>query len=165
MSPAETTWTMVNPAACATVAVFSAPLVTVHVVPETLVTAMISPVFPFAVSATWNWVGGVAVFDAAGNDADDATVQLSLVPDAGAVVPPEETVVDGWFAYVTAVVATRLPGQDRYGVPVTHRKYGMPIVKTAAGPVADAGPTGMPGSIWPGTMKPGIAAPGTPKVT
>jgi hypothetical protein len=91
-NPAVTTWTIVNPAVWATGVVPSAPRVTVQVVPDTLVTAMISLVFPEAVSATWNCVTPV---DAAGKDDDDATVQDSLVPEPGAVVPPEETVVWG----------------------------------------------------------------------
>jgi hypothetical protein len=60
-----------------------------------LVTAISSVVYPVAVSATWNWVGGVAELLAAGNPDEDATVHVSLLPDAGAVVPPEETVVAG----------------------------------------------------------------------
>ena len=91
-TPAVTTWMIVNPAVCATGVVDSAPRVTVHVVPDTLATAMISPVFPGAVSHTWNWVTPV---DAAGNADDDATVHVSCVPDDGASVPPEETVVTG----------------------------------------------------------------------
>lgn len=96
-----------NPAEWATGVVLSAPLVTVQVVPETLVTVMIS-VFA-AASATWNWVGGVALLDAAGNVEDEATVQVSCVPDAGAVVPPEATVVDGRL--LNSSVATRPPPQ------------------------------------------------------
>jgi hypothetical protein len=87
-----------NPAVCATGVVPSDPRVTVHVVPEMFVTATSSPVLPDAVSATWNWVGGVAVLDAAGNPADEATVHDSDVPPAGADVPPVETVVVGWLA-------------------------------------------------------------------
>ena len=66
--PEVTTCRIVNPAVCATGVVPSAPRVTVHVVPLTLVTAMISLPAPAATSTTWNWVGGIAVEDAAGND-------------------------------------------------------------------------------------------------
>jgi hypothetical protein len=84
----------VNPAVCATGAVDSAPRVTVHDVPDTAVTAIISAaVTDVAGSATWNcWLPLIA-----GNDADDATVHVSTVPGAGAVVPPEETVVAAWL--------------------------------------------------------------------
>jgi hypothetical protein len=78
--------------------------VTVHVVPDTVVTAMISLVFPVAVSATWNWVGGVPPEFAPGNDAEDVTVHDSTVPEDGAVVPPETTVVSGWLANVSIAV-------------------------------------------------------------
>ena len=37
--------------------------------------------------------GGVVLFDTAGNPDDDATVQVSVLPEDGAVVPPEATVV------------------------------------------------------------------------
>jgi hypothetical protein len=81
----------VNPALCGTGVVPSAPLVTVHVAPDTLVTAMVSEFS--AMSATWNCVGGAAELDAAGNDDEEETVHVSVVPPAGAVVPPDETVV------------------------------------------------------------------------
>jgi hypothetical protein len=64
--------------------------VTVHVVPETLVTIMISE--GCALSATRNWLVPVT---AAGKPAELATVHVSDVPPAGAVVPPDETVVVG----------------------------------------------------------------------
>jgi hypothetical protein len=85
----------------------SAPRVTVHVVPETFVTATISEQADGFESTTWNWVGGVAVEEAAANRADDATVHVCTVPEAGAVVPPETTVVDAWF--VNSSVATPAP--------------------------------------------------------
>ena len=91
---------------CATGVLLSAPLVTLQVVPDTLVTRTISPVFPDAVSATWNWVTPVL---AAGKLDDDATVHVSVVPDDGAVVPPDETVVWGWLAKDSAVTHA-LPG-------------------------------------------------------
>jgi hypothetical protein len=72
--------------------------VTVHVVPATFVTRIISDVLAVAVSATWNWVGGEADDDAAGNVADDDTTQVSTVPADGASVPPDRTDVDGWLA-------------------------------------------------------------------
>jgi hypothetical protein len=87
-SPALTTWYTVNPDAWVTGVVPSAPRVTVHVVPETLVTSISSEVA--AGSATWNWYTPVA---AAGNSAEDATVNVSDVSAAGASVPPDETVV------------------------------------------------------------------------
>ena len=77
---------MVNPAACATGVVPSAPLITVQVRPDTFVTRMIS--LARAGSEMWNWVGCVAPEDATGNDPDDATVHDWLVPGAGASVPP-----------------------------------------------------------------------------
>ena len=90
---------------------------TVHVVPDTLVTAMISLVFPDAWSATWNWVGGDAPDDAAGNPEDEVTVHVSLLPDGGAVVPPEETVVVGRFANNSAgMLASRHQARGREGV-------------------------------------------------
>ena len=77
--------------------VFSAPRVTVHVVPETLVTAMISPEYAGSASATWNWEIPVA---AVPNSRDEVTVQVSWVPLAGAgmPVPPLVTTVVAWFA-------------------------------------------------------------------
>src|SRR5258708_7126157 len=92
-SPAVTTCTTVNPDACATGTLPSAPRITVHVVPDTACTASISD--GWAGSATWNCC---APYFTAGNDADDVTVHVSAVPAAGAVVPPEETVVDGLLA-------------------------------------------------------------------
>jgi hypothetical protein len=86
----------VNPAAWATGVVPSAPRITVHVVPATLVTAMIS--LARDGSLTWNWVGGAAELLAAGNDDDDDTVHVSVVPAAGLVAPPEATVVCGRLA-------------------------------------------------------------------
>jgi hypothetical protein len=106
-NPAVTTWTIENPEECATGVVPSAPRVTLHVVPETFVTRMISLVFPVAVSATWNWVTPVL---APGKLDDDETVQVSVVPPAGAVVPPETTVVWGWLAKVS-LAATCLRGR------------------------------------------------------
>ena len=55
---------MMNPAECATGVVPSAPRVTVHVVPEMLVTRMISEFREM--SAMWHWVGGVAEDETAG---------------------------------------------------------------------------------------------------
>ena len=72
---------MVNPVVWATGVVPSAPRVTVQVVPDTLVTAMIS--VSAAMSETWNAVGGTAVEDAAGNEVEAATVQFSTVPAGG----------------------------------------------------------------------------------
>jgi hypothetical protein len=46
-----------------------------------------------AISATCIWVGGVAELDTAGKVDDEATVHVSVVPDAGALVPPELTTV------------------------------------------------------------------------
>ena len=46
-------------------------------------------------SATWNCD---TPDDAAGKDADDATVHDWDVPGEGASVPPEVTVVDAWLA-------------------------------------------------------------------
>ena len=80
-----------NPAEWATGVVPSAPLVTVQVVPEMLLTRMISEFA--AISATCIWVGGVAELDTAGKVDDEATVHVSVVPDAGALVPPELTTV------------------------------------------------------------------------
>src|ERR1017187_9674720 len=74
-APAETTSRTVNPAVCPTAVVPSAPLVTDHVVPATLVMVISSA--GSAGSATWNWVGGVALLLAAGNPDDDATVHVS----------------------------------------------------------------------------------------
>ena len=82
-----------NPEAWTTGVVDSAPLVTVHVVPDTFVTAMIS--VGAAGSATWNWETPV---DAVPNIADEATVHVSCVPGEGASVPPEVTVVVARFA-------------------------------------------------------------------
>jgi hypothetical protein len=65
-------------------------------VPDTFVTSIHS--VGTAGSTTRNTVGGTAAFDAAGNAADDATVHDSDVPAAGAVVPPDETVVDALSA-------------------------------------------------------------------
>ena len=106
--PEVTTCRIVNPVVWATGVVPSAPRVTVHVVPLTLVTAMISLPAPAAVSTTWNWVGGIAVEDAAGNDVEDATVQFSTVPPDGASVPPEETVVVARSVKISAVTASPL---------------------------------------------------------
>src|SRR5258708_2138677 len=92
-SPAGATCTAVNPDACATGTPPSAPRIPVHVVPDTACTAHISD--GWAGSATWNCC---APYFTAGNDADDVTVHVSAVPAAGAVVPPEETVVDGLLA-------------------------------------------------------------------
>ena len=64
-----------NPAVCVTGVVPSAPLVTVHVVPLMLVTAIISLLAEM--SATWHCVGGVPVLETAGNDEEDATVHVS----------------------------------------------------------------------------------------
>ena len=83
----------VNPAEWVTGVVDSAPRVTVHVDPETFVTAIISDVA--AGSPTWNWETPVA---AGGKLRDEATVHVSGVPLAGASVPPLETVVDGVLA-------------------------------------------------------------------
>jgi hypothetical protein len=101
--PAVTTCWTVKPAEWVTgvVAGVSAPRVTVHVVPLTFVTAMISEVLPEAVSQTWNWAGGAADDDAAGNPEDDATVHVSTVPAAGAPVPPEDTVVSAWLVKIS----------------------------------------------------------------
>lgn len=76
----------------------SAPRITVHVVPETFVTAIISD--GALGSATWNWETPVA---AAPNMAEDATVHVSCVPCAGASVPPEVTVVVARFAAKSSV--------------------------------------------------------------
>ena len=81
----------------------SAPRVTVHVVPETFVTRMISE--GSAVSATWNWYTPV---DADGKLDEDATVHVSEVPGAGASVPPLLTTVLGRFENVS-VAATGTP--------------------------------------------------------
>ena len=70
-----------------------------------MVTAIISLPAPAAVSTTWNWVGGIAVEDAAGNDDDEATVQFCTVPPEGASVPPEETVVVARSVKISAVTA------------------------------------------------------------
>jgi hypothetical protein len=50
--PAVTTWKIVNPLACATGVVPSAPRVTVHVTPDTLVTSTISDELAEAASTT-----------------------------------------------------------------------------------------------------------------
>jgi len=65
--------------------------VTVQVVPDTLVTCIHS--VGRAGSTTRNALAGTVLFDAAGNAAEDATVHDSEVPAAGAVVPPDDTVV------------------------------------------------------------------------
>ncbi len=93
IAPAETTWTIVNPAECATGVVPSAPRVTVNIDPATFVTAISS--VGASGSAMWNWVGGLAALDAAGNEIGDATVQdwVPLVAVCAAA-----TVVEGWFA-------------------------------------------------------------------
>jgi hypothetical protein len=83
----------VNPAACVTGVVDSAPRTAVHVVPDVAAIVMISD--GSAGSATWNWV---AFSDADGHPVADATVHVSTVPPAGADVPPELTVVDGLLA-------------------------------------------------------------------
>ena len=44
-------------------------------------------------STTWKVVGGEAELEAAGNVEESATVQVWLVPPAGASVPPLETAV------------------------------------------------------------------------
>jgi hypothetical protein len=54
-------------------------------VPETSVQATSSDAA--AGSAKWNWVGGVALLEAAGNADDEVTVHDSTVPPAGEVVP------------------------------------------------------------------------------
>jgi hypothetical protein len=80
---------MMNPVACITGVLPSAPLVTVHVVPETFVTAIDS--VGAAGSATWKPLP--ADVDAVGNDADDVTCHVSDVPEAGAVDPVLPTAV------------------------------------------------------------------------
>ena len=57
-------------------------------------------------SPMWNWVGGIAELLAAGNDAEEVIVQVSVVPADGAVVPLLlVAVVDGLLAdIVTGVV-------------------------------------------------------------
>jgi hypothetical protein len=72
----------------------SAPLVTVQVVPETLVTVIIS--VGCTGSAILKYVLGTAVLLAAGKAALDETVRL-LSPLL-AVVPPAVTVTDGLLA-------------------------------------------------------------------
>src|SRR5271170_7060353 len=94
---------MVKFAVWATGVVPSAPRVTVQVVPDTLVTAISSDARIW--SATWNWVIPVA---AGGKDAPERTVHVSLPPLAGAVVPPEVTVVEGRFAKFS-IAATAHP--------------------------------------------------------
>jgi hypothetical protein len=59
-------------------------------------------------SLTWNWLGGLALLDAAGNVAEEATVHVSAVPGAGTSPPPLVTVVEGWLAKTSAAVM-RLP--------------------------------------------------------
>ena len=100
-TPAVTTCTTVNPAACATGVVPSAPRVTVHETPEIAVTAMISVEAAGAVSAIWNWVAPVSTV---GNEADEATAHVSTVPCAGESVPPLVTVVDGRSAKTSSGV-------------------------------------------------------------
>jgi hypothetical protein len=70
----------------------SAPRVTVHVFPDTLVTRIISEELAISASATWNCDTPV---DADGKAEEEVTVHVSTVPDAGASVPPLATVVDG----------------------------------------------------------------------
>jgi hypothetical protein len=67
--------------------------VTVNIDPATFVTAISS--VGAAGSAIWNWVGGLAPFDAAGNETGDATVQ-DCVPLVA--VWAAATVVEGWLA-------------------------------------------------------------------
>src|SRR5258708_747479 len=106
---AVTTCTTVNPDACTTGALPSAPRITVHVVPDTACTASISD--GWAGSATWNCC---APNFTAANDADDATVHDSTVPPAGADVPPEETVVDGLLAKTSSgMKATAQPSSSQ----------------------------------------------------
>jgi hypothetical protein len=69
----------------------SAPRVTVQIAPEVSVTAMTSA--GRAVSATWKVVGRDAVEAAVGNTPGLATVHVSDVPAAGALMPPELTTV------------------------------------------------------------------------
>jgi hypothetical protein len=106
IAPAGITWTTVKPAECVTGVVDSEPRVTVHVVPDTFVTRTTSD--GAAGSATWNFVAGVTVLDAAGKDADDVTVHVSWVPPEGALVPPLGTVVAALFAYSSSAI--RPPG-------------------------------------------------------
>src|SRR5689334_4038332 len=84
---------------------------TVHVVPEMLITEMTSEFS--AMSATWICVGGVAEDDTAGNPVDDATVHVSCVPDAGAVVPPDETIVAGRFPKTSTAIRVLPPRYPR----------------------------------------------------
>jgi hypothetical protein len=67
--------------------------VTVKTDPATFVTAISS--VGASGSATWNWVGGDAPLDAAGNEIGDATVH-DWVPLVA--VWAAATVVEGWFA-------------------------------------------------------------------
>ena len=137
MAPAVTTVVTVNPAGWATGVVASAPRTTVQAAPDTLMTAMISLVRLAVVSTMWNWVGGVPLEFAAGNVADEATVQVSTVPLAGAVVPPAMTVVDGWLAKISTA-ANAHPDHPwsseedrRYGPAVLHRRNGRPVRRTS----------------------------------
>jgi hypothetical protein len=67
--------------------------VTVNTDPATFVTAISS--LGAAGSATWNWVGGLAPLDAAGNETGEATVQDCVPLVAVCAVA---TVVEGWLA-------------------------------------------------------------------
>jgi hypothetical protein len=98
--PAVTTCAIVKFAACATGTLDSAPRVTFQVVPDVLVTRMISE--GACGSPMWNWVDPV---DADGHPMSDATVHISVVPLAGASVPPEETVVEGLFSKTSVGMA------------------------------------------------------------
>src|SRR5579859_4963458 len=142
---AVTTWMTANPLACATGVVPSAPRVTVQVEPETLVTAISS--VGSSGSMTWNCVGGVALFEADGNPAyPPAMVHDSEVPLTGAVVPPDETVVDvAGLAHSSVVMDTatsRRPGGGSPGGSVQRYGPGGKLHGVAVGHPGDAGGQG-----------------------